>query len=253
MRSLAQAALDHGASNPATALALLNNISGSLQKDQNLELSDIKGLINAFRDLDPQSIEMLTVPIVGAKRGSADVVILQQPDADAILNRLRTFNDLPTGLPTLVPPSEVRIRVLNGSGASGRAKEVQDALAAHGFVTAGPPADADRSDYAATEIRWAAGAAGKALTAASFLGGARAVQARPGEVKNADLVIIVGKDWDTLVARAKIPPDASATTSPAPASSSAPVATTTTTVTSPAATAVVPVDPKTGGPLVGCP
>ncbi len=91
MRSLAQASLDRGAGNPTTAFALLDDISGSLHKDQNLELSDVKGLINAFRDLDPQSIEMLTVPIVGAIEGDAQVVVLKQPEADAILNRLRTF------------------------------------------------------------------------------------------------------------------------------------------------------------------
>ena len=71
MRSLADAAIAGGARNPTTAVALLDNISNSLSKDQNLDWNDVKALINVFRDLDPSSIEMLTLPIVGTTRGSA--------------------------------------------------------------------------------------------------------------------------------------------------------------------------------------
>src|SRR5262249_46066696 len=109
MRSLAKAALERGASNPATAFALLDNISSSLQKDQNLQLSDIKALINAFRDLDPQSVEMLTVPVVGTTRGAAQVLVPQEPEADAMINRLRNFSSLPSGLPHLVKTSTVQV------------------------------------------------------------------------------------------------------------------------------------------------
>jgi LCP family protein required for cell wall assembly len=251
MRSLAQASLDRGASNPATAFALLNNISGSLQKDQNLQLSDIKGLINAFRDLDPQSIEMLTVPVVGVMKGDAQVVELKEPDAEAILARLRSFSNLAAGLPTPAAPADVKVQVLNGSGVAGRGEEVLDDLVAHGFVSAGPAKDANRSDYPLTQVRWASGAALKAVTAASALGTDNAVEARAGEVTNADVVVIVGRDWEGLVAPVKQPPDPTATTSSTAAA--APTTTTTTTPPSPDATATVPVDPTTGGPLVGCP
>ena len=150
MRSLAQASLDRGASNPATAFALLNNISGSLQKDQNLQLSDIKGLINAFRDLDPQSIEMVTVPVVGVMKGDAQVVELQQPDAEAILARLRTFSEPVGPAHGGRAATSARCKVLNGSGVAGRGEEVLNDLVAHGFVAAGPAQDADRGDYAVT-------------------------------------------------------------------------------------------------------
>ena len=126
MRSLAQASLDRGASNPATAFALLNNISGSLQKDQNLQLSDIKGLINAFRDLDPQSIEMLTVPVVGRDEG-------RRAGRRAEAARRRSDPRPPPlvlehrrGLPTPAAPGDVRVQVLNGSGVAGRGEEVLD-------------------------------------------------------------------------------------------------------------------------------
>ena len=254
MRSLAQATLDGGARNPATAFALLDDISDTLVKDQNLEWSDIRGLINAFRDLDPSSIEMLTLPIVGVYRGDAEVVVPKEPEAETMLNRLRTFSALPQGIPSAAAPSHVRVRVLNGTGDTDRGTEVLDALVAHGFVAAGPSEAADRDDYPLTQIRWVAGAAGKAITAASFLGTGNAVEARPGEISGADVVVIVGDDWDELVAPAKRPPDPTATTiAPAPPAATVPSTTTTTRPPSPSVTAVVPVNPVTGGPLVGCP
>ncbi len=78
--------------------------------------------------------------------------------------------------------------------------------------------------------------------------------ARAGEADGADVVVIVGRDWDGLAAPAKQPPDphASTTTTGATAATDT-TTTTTTTPPSPDATATVPVDPTTGGPLVGCP
>ena len=253
MRSLAQASLDRGASNPATAFALLNNISGSLQKDQNLQLSDIKGLINAFRDLDPQSIEMLTVPVVGVMKGDAQVVELKQPDAEAILARLRSFSNIPAGLPPAAAPADVRVQVLNGSGVAGRGDEVLKDLVAHGFVAAGPAKDADRSDYPVTQVRWGKDAPLKAITAAWYLGTDNVAEARPGEVASGDVVVIVGADWEGLVAPAKRTPDPTSSTVPPATAGTVATTTTTTTPPSPDATATVPVDPTTGGPLVGCP
>jgi hypothetical protein len=127
-------------------------------------------------------------------------------------------------------------------------------MEAYGFVAGAAPTDADRADYPLTQIRYPAGSASKALTAAVFLGTNNVVEARPGEISGSGVVVIVGRDWDRLVAPVKRPPGPTttvggATTAPAVASTT----TTTTTTPSPSATAVVPVDPRTGGPLVGCP
>jgi LCP family protein required for cell wall assembly len=267
MRSLAEAALDGGARNPATAIALLDDISDALSKDQNLDWADIRGLVNAFRDLDPSSIEMLTLPIVGTRRGEAQVLIPKEPDADPILNRLRTFTNAAAALPAAVAPEEISVRVVNGSRHDEWGDEVLEGLAAHGFETTGPAERGDRTDYPLTQIRWSADTeeqAGKALSAAFYLGTGNAVEARPGETGDADVVVVVGNDWGDLVALAKRPPDPDSTvatgetTAPDPAVSSTPdtpttLAPTSTTPRSRAETLTVPVDPETGGPLVGCP
>ena len=149
MRSLADAAIAGGARNPATAVALLDNISNSLSKDQNLDWSDVKGLINAFRDLDPSSIEMLTLPIVGAMRGDAEVVVPKEPDAEPMLNRLRTFSGAAAALPVAVSPDEVTVRVVNGSSHPEWGDEVLDGLVAHGFHGVGKAETGDRTRLSA--------------------------------------------------------------------------------------------------------
>jgi polyisoprenyl-teichoic acid--peptidoglycan teichoic acid transferase len=246
MRSLAQAALDRGASNPATALALVSDMSESVHRDEGLELSDIKGLINSFRDLEPSAIEMLTLPVEGGLRGEAQVLVPKQPDADAVLDRLRTFTWL-ADLPTPRPPSEIRVGVVNASGRPGLGDQVRSALMAHGFV-AEESAREEQQVTARTEIQFGADNAGEALTALSMMGTSNAVLAQPSALDGFDVVLRVGQDWDALDARVKQPVDPG-TTAAAPTTAPPP----TTVPRSPSATAVVPIDPATGGTLVGCP
>jgi hypothetical protein len=74
---------------------------------------------------------------------------------------------------------------------------------------------------------------------------------------DADVLVIVGDDYFTLPRNFKgVPRTASTTTTgpgfPLPTTTTIPPTTTTTTVPT-VDTRFVPVDPKTGGPLVGCP
>jgi len=61
--------------------------------------------------------------------------------------------------------------------------------------------------------------------------------------------VIVGRDWQTLHHNFKIPKGSPAASS----SSTTAVSTTTTTAPGSVDPRFLPVDPKTGGPLVGCP
>ena len=84
---------------------------------------------------------MLTIPTVPANVGGAAVLRMKQPDAaagdrhvprahaDGAVDRHRPGAD--------IPPSSIRVRVLNGSGAEGQAREVGKALGDIGFNVAG--------------------------------------------------------------------------------------------------------------------
>ncbi|MGQ0825225.1 MAG: LCP family protein [Actinomycetota bacterium] len=262
MRSLADAALDIGAGDLRTAFRLLDDVVDSLRRDAALDVGDMRGLINAFRDLDPASIEMTTIPIVD---DGADLV-LKEPDAAPVLDRLRNFG-FPEGFEPPADPADTRVIVRNGSGVGGRGGQVFEALAAYGYAMVGRAQDADRDDYPLTEVRYAVGTVQKGLTVATALGTLAVAEARdlPADV---DVEVIVGRDWDEIPAPVKeappetraaraaratgVPPTAN-DASGAAASTAPSTSNTTTTVPSLADTALVPVDPETGGALVGCP
>jgi hypothetical protein len=99
----------------------------------------------------------------------ANRVQFKQPAADALWRTLRFDQPLPgkepkptssasasptpTGPPLVTPPENVRVEVLNGSGTAGEASRVAKELTAAGFqvVSVG---NADRNDYATTEVRY---------------------------------------------------------------------------------------------------
>lgn len=263
MRSLAAYALNRGARNPLTAYELVTGVFDYMKRDSELDLGDIKGLINAFRDLDPASIEMATLPTEGKRIDGQAVQVVREDDAAPLLARLRTFTTPAAELPEPVAPADVRVRVLNGTGVRGRAGDVLDALVAWGFQPAGDAADADRDDYPLTQVRYSPGAVRKALTVAAALGTANVQETREALPAGVDIEVIVGSDWDDLDAPVKSEaaptttgPDATdGSAAPESGASTAPT-TATTTTTRPVTTsntAYVPVDPEAGGPLVGCP
>ena len=97
------------------------------------------------------------MPIVGTMRGDAEVVVPKEPDAEPMLNRLRTFSGAAAALPVAVSPDEVTVRVVNGSGHPEWGDEVLDGLVAHGFHGVGKAETGDRTDYPLTQIRWTRG------------------------------------------------------------------------------------------------
>ena len=247
MRSIAKAAIDKGGRNPLTALRLLDEVVKHLVKDSALGLSDLQALANTFSNVDPAVVEMVTVPTVRAFHGRADAQDLVEAEAAPLFERLRSFGPAETAPDDLPPPadltpSEVRVKVQNGSGAPGAAGDTLDALKALGFSGVDPPADADRLDYDVSEIRYAPGAEGPARLVKAYLAGAGKLvplDAAPGD---ADVVLVVGRDFDGVYA-----PGTAPTTTVAP--------TTSTTLppnpgTLPGVT--TPYDPSSGLPPVGC-
>ena len=131
IRRLAQVAAAKAKRNPFAANRMANAVIPKLSVDAGLGKGDIFALVNTFRLVDPtntSSIEMATLPTKGGPSYQGQSVLYEdQPAADALLARLRTFGPDPTQTqpgddgPIDVVPSQVRVRVLNGSGTSGLA------------------------------------------------------------------------------------------------------------------------------------
>ena len=134
---------------------------------------------------------------------------------------------------------------------------------AAGFDVAPDPGEADRTTYGRTQIRYAPGRWPEGFTVANAVGTLNFVQAiSEANTLGAEVLVIVGADYDKLTHTFRGAPSSSTTVPGVGGTTSVPGASSSTSSTTAApldpapaqvSSRFVPVDPKTGGPLVGCP
>jgi LCP family protein required for cell wall assembly len=226
MRRLATEAFRRSVNSPRTALDIADSTIPKLKADENLNSDDVKKLIRSFRRVnpnDPTSLEMVTFPTVPGPRNSSLGSILQakEPDAEAVLARLRQFG--PTPEPQQGPrPPEIRVSVFNGSGQSGLAAKTQGEMINEGFVTVGV---GNKPSVRGTEVRYRPGSKDKATVVQSYLGGVGKL-IEDDAVTEADVDLVLGKDFRAVTAPAgAAPAPAPASSGPAPPPPSAPATT----------------------------
>ena len=125
-------------------------------------LNDLRKLAQEVRGVDTKDVTFLTVP---NEPYPADPNRVQfKPSAETLWDALRfdqplpgrdrgpTATASPTGPPLVTPPERISVQVLNGSGVDGEASRVARELTAAGFNVVGV-GNADRSDYATSEVR----------------------------------------------------------------------------------------------------
>ena len=257
LRTVSQAAIDKSGSHPLAIESLLGAIFGSLGHDQNLKQSELNELALTFRGLNPAKVEMSTLPNM-PDPADRNRVVVKYPDYVFVINALAKFTPPKKAIVKPLRADQVKVRVVNGSGVKNAGSDALSTFTAAGFVSAGPAADADRSDYQ-TQVRYAPGKFNEGYTVAVAAGTLNLVAAASAKnTLGGDVLLIVGRDYDTLkhgfnlIPRPLVAPS----TVPNPSTTVHTVPTTTTTSTTIKTTVdtrFVPVDPKTGGALVGCP
>jgi LCP family protein required for cell wall assembly len=205
MKRLATEAFRKSVSSPRTALNIADETIPKLKADEGLNSDDVKKLIRSFRQVnpnDPTSLEMLTLPTVPGPRNSPLGSILQakEPDADAVLARLRQFGPAPEQ-PKGPRPTEIRVSVFNGSGQRGLAAKTQNELINEGFVATGV---GNKPSVRATQVRYRASAKDKAAVVQSYLGGVGKL-IEDNSVTEVDVDIVLGKDFTGVTAPAGAP------------------------------------------------
>jgi LCP family protein required for cell wall assembly len=217
IRSLAEVAIKTAARRPLKANNILNKAFASITKDEALGLSDVNGLARTLRETDPAVVRMLTIPTQPS--GDGATLVIDDALATPVFEELRSFGtpeDTQPEIPDDIAPADVTVKVLNGSGVSGAARATLEALAEQGFAPLDPPADADRSDYETTEIRYAPGAQGKAQLVAAYVGTGTLVQG--GNFVGSDVTVVLGRDFEEITP----PRSAPETTAPATTSATTP-------------------------------
>lgn len=217
LRKLAETAVHAGMHNPLTASRIVDKIVDKLVVDDKMSRGDILGLVDAFRKVDPNApgaLEMTTLPNVPDGGGT---LALKQPDADALLARLR---DDGRGAQDAarVKPRDVRVQVRNASGVDGLAGRTLAQLEHDGFTGAGT---GNSPSATTTRIRYATGAGAKASLVQSKLHGAGVLTEDGTLGGDADVLVVLGADVGTPAAQPASAPSApsaqGATSSSAPA------------------------------------
>jgi LCP family protein required for cell wall assembly len=223
IRRLMNQAVEKGAFNPIKANRLADAAMANLTVDDTFDVKDGLRMVQAFRPVGTQGIEMVALPTK-----PVGVHLAVSTDAQPLIARLRGEADPAavgeaSGKGPKVAPSDVKVRVLNGTGTPGQAGDAATDLGAAGFGTAGL-GDADRFGYADTEIRYAPGAQPEAALLARYLGGAGKLVV-DSTIRDTDLVLVTGGDWKGVT----VPPGgAGQSAAPAPTTATTAAPTTTT-------------------------
>ena len=137
-----------------------------------------------------------------------------------MLPRLRQFGPAPE-VQNGPKPSEVRVRVLNGSGQNGLASKTGTELQQQGFVNVGV---GNQSRVTATQVHYRPGSLDKARVVQSYLGGVGKL-VEDKSIVEADVAVVLGPDFKAVTPPPNAaPPDTAA--APASAAPAAPAAST---------------------------
>jgi hypothetical protein len=165
--------------------------------DSKLSTKDISALARRFRSLDPEKVDLVTLPtqsIGSVAQGTYRGEELIRPLAQPLLDRLNGKQAAGGGFfGATAEPGDVRVRVLNGAGTAGLAATVSRDLRAQGYhvVDSG---NADNFNYARTVVRHRPEHPAKGqLVEHALINGARRVP--DATLQGVDISLIVGRDY----------------------------------------------------------
>ena len=217
MRRVMSAAVRAGIKNPVKANQMVEKIVDDITIDKALGTRDILKLAQRFRNISPDSVDMVTLPTEPEMVGDADVLVLKEPEAQQVIDRFNgiTPEEGPR-LPEGILPAEVSVRVLNGTGVGGQAGKVAGDLRAVGFGIS-TTGDADSFRYEKPVIRYHASRERDAQLLAAYLeSGARLLE--DSTLVTGDVVLITGTGYEGV----RIPGAAATTTTSAPVTEAEP-------------------------------
>jgi anionic cell wall polymer biosynthesis LytR-Cps2A-Psr (LCP) family protein len=186
--------------------------------DAHMSSSDIFRLAKNFRSLNPDTVDMLTLPTTpfSTRIGGLNASVLRlnqvqaQPDIDRVNGVAPPTGE--AGAQVAARPEDTRVRVLNGAGSTGLAGQVATSLHAVGYNIA-DRGDADNFRYSQTVIRYGSGALGKAQLLQRYLDGGARLQQDP-TLRTVDVALVVGSDYSGVRAKPGPVPPGQTTTPP---------------------------------------
>jgi LCP family protein required for cell wall assembly len=175
--------------NPLKFAELLDVAVDSVGVDNGLSNDDLRNLGSRFRGFDPETILNYALPVTNYRtNGGAAVLLLEDDEAEPIFNIFRGLD------PGDVVPSQVTVRVRNGSGADRQGANTADALAAVGFDAS---VDGDAEPTTETTVYYSPGAEASAQLVARHLTSKAAFVEDPS--LEGEVLLVTGTDFTTVV------------------------------------------------------
>jgi polyisoprenyl-teichoic acid--peptidoglycan teichoic acid transferase len=203
IRRAIREALAKGLTNPARLNRLVNVGVDNVQISRSLDIDDIVTLGRNFRSLEPDTLQQFQLPVTPTRRGQASVVEILDRDLGEAERIFDVFRGIEPSTED-VAPTEVTVRVLNGSGRAGEAGNTSSALQQVQFSVTSP-GDA-RGRLERTTIRYGGGQEAKAHLLERYLVNGATLEPLPG-LEGVDVVLVTGADFAGVLAEPR-PPDA---------------------------------------------
>jgi LCP family protein required for cell wall assembly len=235
LQRMMKEAVSQGLHNPFKLNRLVGIGIKHVAIDSELSTKDIRALATRFRSLDPEKVDLVTLPTQpigsvasGTYGGEQLIRALAQP----LIDRLNGKGVQPGGFfGATAKPSDVRVRVLNGAGIAGLAGRVTTDLRAQGYSVI-DSGNADNFNYLRSVVRHRPEFPAKGqIVSQSLVSGGRLLP--DATLQGVDVALIVGQDY----AGVRALPQAGASGSTVP--------TTNTTISPPPE----PVPPSRGAPV----
>ncbi|MEX2268004.1 MAG: LCP family protein [Acidimicrobiia bacterium] len=199
IRSMAGLAVARSLNDPFTALDITNEVVQNLKADEGLAKDDILSIVEAFRTVnanDQSALDMRTFPWKsGPAQNGASVLYPDDPAWREMAKLLGDFGSVATT--SSAAPSDVKLRVLDGTGQVDTATAALDELAKIGFKRAGARSDA-RAEVALTEVRYAPGEQDAGKLVLSYVEPSARLVLDPS-LKGADVVLVLGADFVSIL------------------------------------------------------
>ena len=216
-------------SNPIRLLSVVTDAAASMTTDGGMTVSDLVGIAESLHNVSSQEVQFITAPNQAWPPDPTARVQFAQPQADAVFAAIAHDVAVPkvkaTPTSSVAPqvlttsPSQVKVQVLNGSGASGIAAQAAAGLTRRGFDVTGT-GDAASFAYTKSVIEYSSAADMAAVnTLEQQLADVTTLQdssLTPGTVE-----LILGSDFTGLAPVSATPSASAAPATPATSSTSA--------------------------------
>ena len=200
IRRLAGIVVEQSMKDPLKGRDIVHDVVDDLRVDRGFDKRAAFDLVQAFRGMsssDTSALEFVTFPFTEGNAGGQAVLFPDTTNGAPLLDDLKSFDDAPAAPAS--QPSDVRVKVLNGSGRAGLAETTMSALVAAGFVKGGTGND-ERGRVSVTEVRYATGAEAKAQLVLEYVGTGAKLVGDP-TLDDADVTVVLGSDFTGLASQ----------------------------------------------------